>query len=169
MDKTEINVKWELRKGDIFEQPDVDVLIHQCNCCHCMGGGIAGVLAAKFPEVYEADKETPYKEYEKMGTNVYVHIIDSNTQLKTVVNMYSQFYPGAFFNKFDYHARLLALESCLKNVYNTYKDMDVTIGVPYLVGCGISGLKEEDVLEVFNRAFKNNGDMHCRLVFVELS
>lgn len=168
MEKTEINASWELRKGDIFEQPDIDIIIHQCNCCHCMGGGIAGVLATRYPEVLEADKTTPYKEYDKMGTNVHVLLKEGKDSLTTVVNMYAQFYPGHFFNKFDYHARLAALKSCLQNVYDTYKDKEVKIGVPYLIGCGISGLREEDVLDVFSDTFPVNKGMTCKLVFVEL-
>lgn len=166
--KADINAKWELRQGDIFDQTDIDIIIHQCNCCHCMGGGVAAAIAALYPEACQADKDkTPYKSYDKYGTNLHVKITDPKDNVKVIVNMYSQFYPGAYFNKFDYYSRLLAMEHCLKDIVDTYKDQEVTIGVPYLIGCGISGLREEDVLDVFLKTVPSNQEMTCKFVFVE--
>ena len=38
----------EIIKGDLLKS-DVPAIIHQCNCFHTMGGGIAVQIASKYP------------------------------------------------------------------------------------------------------------------------
>ena len=70
-----ITNKFEYRHGDIFEQKDLDYIAHQCNCFHCMGGGIAYQVAKRFPNVRQADIDlTLYANKLKIGTNLVVGV-----------------------------------------------------------------------------------------------
>ena len=56
----------EYRQGNILNEFDLDYIVHQCNCFHCMGGGVAYALSKTWPKVYEVDNETEYGSKDKM-------------------------------------------------------------------------------------------------------
>ena len=169
----DITNKFEYRHGDIFEQKDLDYIAHQCNCFHCMGGGIAYQVARRFPNVRQADiKLTLYANKFKMGTNLIVGVTsnDPNNKLKGIINMYSQYEPGCFNSEEEYNERLEAIENCLVGIKTRFEnDSDVIIGFPYLIGCGISGLNEEDVIKIFNKVFDANSNSNIKIVFVDFN
>ena len=72
------------------ETINLDGIIHQANCMHIMGGGIALRIRNKFPEAYEADLKTPKADPKKLGT-FSVAVLPSNFH---IYNMYSQFSIG---------------------------------------------------------------------------
>ena len=169
----DITNKFEYRHGDIFEQKDLDYIAHQCNCFHCMGGGIAYQVARRFPNVRQADiKLTLYANKFKMGTNLVVGVTPNNpdNKLKGIINMYSQYEPGCFNSEEEYNERLEAIENCLIDIKTHFKDdSNITIGFPYLIGCGISGLNEEDVMKIFNKVFDANSNSNIKIVFVDFN
>ena len=169
----DITNKFEYRHGDIFEQKDLDYIAHQCNCFHCMGGGIAYQVAKRFPNVRQADIDlTLYANKLKMGTNLVVGVTsnDPNNKLKGIINMYSQYEPGCFNSEEEYNERLEAIENCLIDIKTHFKDdSNITIGFPYLIGCGISGLNEEDVMKIFNKVFDANSNSNIKIVFVDVN
>lgn len=169
----DITNKFEYRHGDIFEQNDLDYIAHQCNCFHCMGGGIAYQVAKRFPNVRQADIDlTLYANKLKMGTNLVVGVIPDNpsNKLKGIINMYSQYEPGMFESNEEYDERLKAIEDCLNGIKTRFEnDVEVTIGFPYLIGCGISGLAEEDVIKIFNKVFDANSDSNIKIVFIDFN
>ena len=169
----DITNKFEYRHGDIFEQNDLDYIAHQCNCFHCMGGGIAYQIAKRFPNVRQADIDlTLYANKLKMGTNLVVGVTPNNpdNKLKGIINMYSQYEPGCFKSDEEYDERLEAIENCLVGIKTRFEnDSDVTIGFPYLIGCGISGLNEEDVIKIFNKVFDANSNSNIKIIFVDVN
>jgi O-acetyl-ADP-ribose deacetylase (regulator of RNase III) len=101
-------------KGDLLElaaNGTAGIIVHGCNCFHAMGGGIAGYLATRFPEIPQADREqSPYALPRKLGTfsqaTVTYQILRgqykefSKHELDkpfTCVNLYTQFTPGPDF------------------------------------------------------------------------
>jgi len=72
--------------ANLLEYP-LDGIIHQANCFHVMGGGIALRIKNKFPEAYKADLTTVCGDEKKMGT-FSLAVLPSNYH---IYNMYSQF------------------------------------------------------------------------------
>ena len=134
----------EIKIGDLLKS-DAPAIIHQCNCFHTMGGGIAAQLAHKYPEVYEADLKTPYGEREKLGDFSFAEIKDS--KLKYVINLYSQFDYG-----YGRHTNYEALEKGLDKALGFLYDNEINrVGLPYLIGCGLAGGNEKTVLEILEK------------------
>ena len=136
-----------------------------------MGAGVAGQIRKFYPNVYKEDCEkTICGDKEKMGTNLYVKVHKDGFALKEIVNMYCQYKTGRYIDENDYKWRIKSLFLCLRDVYYHYVNpcKIVNIGVPYLVGCGISGLKEEDVIQVFKNDFENN-DKNIKITFVDFN
>lgn len=134
----------EIKIGNLLKS-DVPAIIHQCNCFHTMGGGIAAQLAYKYPEVYEADLKTPYGSKEKLGDFSFAEIKNSN--LKYVINLYSQFDFG-----YGRHTDYNALEEGLNKVLDFLFDKGIyRVGLPYLIGCGLAGGNEKTVLEILEK------------------
>lgn len=171
--------KFEYRQGNIFEQNDLNYIAHQCNCFHCMNAGIAGQIAKLYPQVAEYDKyHSKYGDLNKLGTIQIIPIISNNKinfNLNGIINMYSQYYPGHYKTKIEYFERLNAIEKCLNQIkiyfeQNYLKNKkNIKIGFPYLIGCGISGLKEKDVLDIFSNIFNNNNDSFLKIIFIDFN
>jgi len=80
----------EFRKGNLLEQDDIEVIIHQCNCFNCMGAGIAKSITKKWPEVQDADDRTKRGDVDKLGTYTAAVVNEQTDSQKTVINLYSQ-------------------------------------------------------------------------------
>jgi hypothetical protein len=84
--------------GDIFEEFEakrINVLVHQANCFHTMGGGIARVIAERYPVAAEVDRgKTLRGDKDKLGTYSIAKLPDG----RRIVNVYSQFDTSAMMN-----------------------------------------------------------------------
>lgn len=121
---------------DIFEAP-IDILVHQANCFHTMGGGIAAVIKEKYPQAYEADLKTPYGDVSKLGTYS-VAKLRVGPYLKYIVNLYSQFNFDSKSRQTDYEHFYSGLLRLKTNLVIKHQD-SLKIGIPYGVGCGLGG------------------------------
>lgn len=119
-------------KGDIikaFENNDIDVILHQCNCVKGHGKGIAQTLFQKYPEI-----NIPYISFYK-GDYKPIYLRDN----KWIINMYTQFYPGPPVNEGDsFKIRMEWLKECLKRI--SYSFGDLTVGMP-LIASGLAADK----------------------------
>lgn len=128
---------------------NVPVIVHQCNCFHTMGSGIAKILKEEYPEVYEADLTTKYGDRSKLG-GFSIAEIKKGMSLKYVFNLYSQYNYGRGL-KTDYEA----LEDGLAEiVYWCNLHHIKRIGLPYLIGCGLAGGDEKVVLAIIDKIQK---------------
>jgi O-acetyl-ADP-ribose deacetylase (regulator of RNase III) len=101
-------------KGDLLElaaNGTAGIIVHGCNCFHAMGGGIAGLLAQRFPEIPRVDiYQSPHGLPRKLGTFTEATVtyqrlrgidgVVSEHELDTpftCVNLYTQFTPGPDF------------------------------------------------------------------------
>lgn len=130
-------------RGDIFKE-QWDVMMHVANCYHTMGGGIAAVIAQKFPCVLEADKQTPRNE-SKLGTfsNAF---LKHDTVFPMVFNLYAQSGIGS-----DGHPmhRNLRYDAFFDSLYRAFRETNmcaaacglpsITVALPYGIGCGLAG------------------------------
>ena len=117
--------------GDLLQQFDkgtVDVMVHGCNCFHIMGAGIAAQIRYRFPESFEKDLETPCGDMRKLGTYSQASFPKKKQH---IINMYTQFEPGA---RFEY----LAFINAFKKLEKQFKDSGLIFGFPE-IGCGIGG------------------------------
>lgn len=141
----------EYRTGDLFEQNDVNIIVHQCNCFHTMGGGIARLIKEKYyPEAYEADLKTEYGSKDKLGTySMYVHEKDH----MIIINLYSQFNYGCDNNQTDYEAMRKGFQNLREEFCNSGIS-ETVIGIPHGIGCGLAGgdwnIVENIIKEVFD-------------------
>lgn len=129
-------------KGDLIklaEEGMFDIIIHGCNCFHCMGGGLAKQLATKYPQVLEADKKTEYGDRDKLGSCTLAYVeVDGN--IFTVVNVYSQYKWSSGSDVFEYDAFQKFLNNQVEFIgyYNPLPLRKKRIGFP-MIGAGLAG------------------------------
>ena len=139
--------------ANLLEYP-VDGIIHQANCFHTMGGGIALRIKNKFPAAYEVDLTTPKGDYEKLGT-FSVAVLPSNFH---IYNLYSQFSFGMG-RQTDYSAVVRGLEAIKEHASNNGLK---SLGLPKYMGCRLAGGYWPVVREIINEVFDAdvNIDLH---------
>ena len=80
-------------EGDLIQlafDGKFDVIVHQCNCFHNFGAGIALQILKQCPSAYEADRNTTIGSKSKLGT---ISVANVANQF-VVVNGYSQYHCG---------------------------------------------------------------------------
>ena len=131
----------EIIKGDLvkaFIDGDVDVLIHQANCFHTFGSGIARQIREKIPEAYQADLRTGKGSKAKLGMISY-HIWQGPYP-KAVFNLYGQYAFGGAGTNTNYKAlteglvRVRDMVNCMEMVTGE----QMVVGLPR-IGCGLGG------------------------------
>ena len=132
---------------DLFDEGEFDVIAHGANCFSTMGAGIAKQIRERYPEAYYADIYYSLNEEERLGNF-------TCTSDGSIVNLYTQYHPGA---NFCYSAFRLAI----RKLEHYFGNKGYKFGFP-MIGCGIGGgnwnkvkaiiqkeLKDEDVTIVF--------------------
>jgi len=141
----------EIRRGDLLQQDDVNIICHQANCFCTMGAGIAGQIARSYPYVKSADAKTAFGDQAKMGTWSDAAINES----QRILNMYTQYRPG------QGSTSLVAINTAFDHLGNlisqTTDDKKDVIGIPWKYGCGIAGGDWDEVLDIFLDLFGDHG------------
>lgn len=137
----------KIKDGDILEAEE-DILIHQVNIDGIMGGGVARQLADQYPGL-----ENYYSEYCKRKNNDYKNLRGEvcfylAEDKKVIANIFSQ---DKNFNT-DYEA----LKMCLEKVRKNADINNLTMALPFKIGCGIANGDWETVSEIINKAFKDD-------------
>ena len=115
-------------QGNILEATE-DIIAHQVNCMG-VAGGLAGEIFLKYPEAGD-------KYYSKItGSEIRGNML-GDAQLiecegKQICNLFGQFYPGA-------DTRYEALNKSLLSLGNYARENNLTVALPYKLGCGIGG------------------------------
>ncbi|WDP93028.1 MAG: phosphatase [Desulfobacter sp.] len=81
-------------KGDLIklaQAGEFDVIIHGCNCFCAMDAGIARQIRGTFPKAWQADRETPAGDRQKLGHYSWA-LINNRACPLVVVNGYTQFH-----------------------------------------------------------------------------
>lgn len=167
-------MSFEIIKGDLIElavSGKAKIIVHGCNCFHAMGSGIAGALAARFPEIPEVDRRTPrgdtmkLAQYTLASVTYEEHKIPYNKQksadstherieLKnpfTCINLYTQYQPGPDFIPSIFPEALKLLNEVFKGK---------TLWFP-MIGCGIGG---GDWGDVMTQMVKHLKDVNVKVV-----
>jgi len=116
----------------LLEYP-LDGFIHQCNCFHTMGGGIALAIRNKYPELYEADVKHGRKgDHARLGKFSTVKCHDD----KQGYNMYGQYNFGGWDRNTDYEAVYNGLVGITRHAVEANV---IKLGLPKNMGCRLGG------------------------------
>lgn len=118
--------------ANLLEYP-LDGFIQSCNCFHTMGGGIAAVVKAKYPELYKADLLHGRKgDISRLGKFSWVKCHDN----KIGYNMYGQYNFGTWARQTNYEAFYTGLLAIKEHaISNNVK----RLGLPKNMGCVLGG------------------------------
>ncbi len=123
-----------------------DIIVHQVNVQGIMGGGIAWQLAMKYSELKEE-----YSNFCKYYNNAYKllkgKVFKIMLQGKFIMNMFSQ---KENFDT-DYEAMRIGLETIKKYA----KDFNLSIAIPYGIGCGIANGDWKKVYKIIEEVFSD--------------
>lgn len=156
--------------GDIFEEFEkggINVIAHQANCFHTMGGGIARIIAQRYPLAQEVDNKTLRGDREKLGTFSLASLPDG----RKIVNIYSQYDTSAMLNTQDdikdsveesmalcgratrYDAVVSAFEKLERIIAGAKNPEKYTIGIPYGYGSDLAGGSWTIIRAIIERVF----------------
>lgn len=133
---------YETIKQDLLKIKN-GVIVHQCNCFSDRPAGLSADMFAKYPiaNTYSKTKlRTP-------GTIESFSPPSSSTSDITIINMYSQYYPGAPSYRAcqddktlrdDASQREKWFVECLVSLGKRYYGSSTTIYFPYRIGCGLA-------------------------------
>jgi O-acetyl-ADP-ribose deacetylase (regulator of RNase III) len=133
-----------------------DVIVHQCNCYHNFGAGIALQILKKFPAAFEQDKLTPYGSRDKLGSIGFCTIPLGRGFV--IVNGYSQFGCGANKIRTEYDA-VRNVFKCIKNQFTGMR-----IGYP-LYGAGLAGGDWQIISKIIDEEL--SGEDHTLVEYCE--
>jgi O-acetyl-ADP-ribose deacetylase (regulator of RNase III) len=145
---------------DIFVA-DADAIIHQANCFHTMGSGIARFIREHFPEAYEADCKTAKGDEAKLGTFSVAKVISKNPnpRLKYIINLYSQF----DFGRDGRHTRYDAMYDGLAEINRRITTgvtpaakLIKTLAIPYRIGSNLGGADWRVVRSIIYSVFEES-------------
>ena len=123
-----------------------NIIVHQTNCQGVMGLGIALQIKNKYPEVYNA-----YHHYCKtnlpsnlLGTSLICEANDG----KYIANLFGQLNYGEGLQT-DYDRFKIAL----KEIHGFAKENNLSVAIPYKIGCGLAHGDWNIVQDIINEVF----------------
>ena len=137
--------------ADIFTCKE-DIIVHQTNCQGVMGSGIALQVKQKYPEVfngyYHFCKTNQLKDI--LGTSLICEANDG----KYIANLFGQENFGAGFQT-DYDA----FRKALKEIHDFAKERNLSVAIPYKIGCCRAGGDWNIVFDIINEIFYDSVPM----------
>lgn len=156
------------KKGNLITMAlngEFDVIVHGCNCFHKMKSGIAKEIAATFPAAVEADLQTEYGSYDKIGTYSVVPALASiDGSIFYVVNAYTQhemnLYGQQPKDRFEYLGFQLILQKLL------HRFGAASYGFP-MIGMGLAGGDPGKILPMLEKFAEEVADLGGSVTLVE--
>lgn len=155
-------MKYEIVEGnliDFIKEERIDVAIQGNNCFCNQGSGISVPIKLNFgTDKFPLEAHAYRGDINKLG-GIDFGVSKIHPTKTILVNCYTQFRTATISNPLplNYHAVALCLEKI------NYIFPNSTIGIPYLIGCGLAGGNEEIVLELIDKHLYN-----CRPIIVKL-
>lgn len=124
--------------GDLLNAKE-DIIVHQVNTIGVMGAGIALQIKKKYPIVYQKYTkligQTDVRE-DLMGCCQIISVGNrGKDNIKYVANIYGQLDIGRNKQQTDYNA----LSKSLEELFSFAKKNQLTVALPYNIGCGLAG------------------------------
>lgn len=140
-------------QGDLlkeFKDKRIGIIMHVCNCRGVMGAGFALSIKREFPKAYEK-----YKAYEKQfGLELGSFSLATISEDQCIINLHAQANYGVGERFISYDGLCTSLERTEYLIQNSHYLKDQTIGIPYLMGCGLAGGDWPIVESIFLSVFK---------------
>ncbi len=144
----------ELTRGDILKA-DVEALVNTVNCVGIMGRGIALQFRKAFPENFKAYKSACDKKNLHPG-HMLVYDLNRFENPRYVINFPSK-------RHWKGKSKIEDIDSGLKALAEEVNQHNIrSIAIPPL-GCGLGGLKWEQVKPMIQKTFENLPDVHVLL------
>lgn len=131
-------------EGNLLDS-NSDIIAHQVNCMGVMGRGVAGQIRSRYPHVYEEYRNfcVHYRPlYRDQGDTPLgkVQYLPLHSEVggpkRYIANLFGQFGYGSDGHRYtDY----LALRSCLNALHRFARKMEMSVALPYGIGCGLGG------------------------------
>lgn len=121
-----------------------NIIVHQVNCQGIMGAGLARQLADKYKgleENYRLFCESNNYDYALLRGRVLTVNVDN----KIICNMFSQ--------TLDFKTAYISMKTALTTIKNMAKDLNLSIAMPYNIGCGIADGEWEIVEQIIADVF----------------
>lgn len=135
--------------GDLMQATE-DIIVHQVNCKGVMGSGVAKQIKANFPEVFNEYRGHAHSHDsdELLGTAQFVFSPSKN---KIIANVFGQDSFGA--------SRRRTFESALIwgliKVKEFAEDNNMSVAMPYNIGCALGGGDWDTVYEGVQAVFSD--------------
>lgn len=135
--------------GDLMHSTE-DIIVHQVNCKGVMGSGVAKQIKANFPEVFNEYRghAQSHDSDELLGTAQFVFSPSKN---KIIANVFGQDSFGA--------SRRRTFESALIwgliKVKEFAEDNNMSVAMPYNIGCALGGGDWDTVYEGVQAVFSD--------------
>ena len=138
-----------IEDGDIFNGY-THIIGHQVNGQGVMGSGIAKTIKEQYPEAYsEYVKHPKIKDRAVMGD---LQVVKSKDRY--IANLFGQFNYGR--NPEVIYTEKDKLKEALIKLKMYAKENNLTIGIPFNIGCGLGNEKwEENILPMIKEVFKD--------------
>ncbi|UGO50973.1 macro domain-containing protein [Bacillus phage vB_BanS_Nate] len=139
--------------GDVLKAKE-DIIGHQCNCQGVMGSGVALQIKEQHPKAFKVYKKLVDEagETSKRYLLGKALIVESND--KYIANLFGQFTYGSN----GQFTMINALENSLKQLKAFAVEHDLTVALPYNIGCGLAGADWNEVLPLIERVFEGYED-----------
>lgn len=134
-----------IKLGNLLEAEE-NILVHQVNSDGIMSAGVAKQIADKFPKVKEEYIRLCDKylyDYEQLRGKV--DLTQENG--KYIANIFSQ--------TKDFYTDYAAMKIALTTIRDYAEQEQLTVAMPYKIGCGIANGDFNIVLDIISRVFKN--------------
>jgi len=144
------------KSGDLlkeFEKGTINVIAQSNNCMHTMGSGVAKQIKNKYPEAYEADRQTTYGSKGKLGT-----FSKAKTKDGIVYNLYGQYdYGGRYKDPPMRDTRYDALYDAMVAMKQNLESSSVVhnIGFPARIGSALGGASWRVIREMIFDIFED--------------
>ena len=142
------------KKGNLLED-EAEALVNAVNTVGVMGGGIARQFKEKFPDMFVKYERACRNGEVKLG-KMHVVKVDAPEGEKYVIN-----FPTL--EHWSHQSKLEDIEKGLQDLVRVVKEKNIrSIAIPPL-GCGIGGLKWDDVRPLIEKAFEHIEDVTVHL------
>lgn len=149
-----------IKVGDLVKS-DCDVMAHQTNCQGAMNSGVARSLRDEYPWCYDEFKRDVRTPDDKLGTCL---MCERTKDDPIIFHMYGQLRYGRDGKRYtDYVALGEAIDLMMETVVQTEKEkgIQLKVGLPYKIGCGLGGGTWGIVLDIISSVSKkHNHDIY---------
>ena len=120
-----------IKDGDIFCVQH-GIICHQVNCMGKMGAGIALAIRKKWPQVYQDYMATYQARQLMLGTVIISDIIPNQLRVASLCGQY-------YYGRKGLYTNYQALRMCFEKVEQVSRGCNLSVYVPYMMGCSLAG------------------------------